>query len=350
LSEGAENASLRVFVTNFNPRFTGVSATAAGVVKQQEKVTLLSLVGKGLPDCAPPAGLLKAYSLSRLPAIWHVRRNSEMLAAIVGRDILRLPIKAVFTSSAQRLHSWVPRQLIARMDAVIATSDAAAGFVPNVRAVIPHGVDVERFRPLQRGEAGWPALGFGGARGIATVGRIRPEKGTALFVEAMIDCLPALSDVTALVVGTARPEHAGFAYDLRRRVKSAGLESRILFPGEIAPEHMPALYRALSLLIAVPRYEGYGMTALEAMASGVPFLASKAGLFTEFSEEGGGLILESTAPDTISSEVKRLLSDETLLGKMGAKARDTAISRYSVAREAEEICKVYSGLAAEKAG
>jgi mannosyltransferase len=350
LSEKAESAPLRVFVTNFNPRFTGVSATAAGVVKQQEKMTFLSLVGKALPDCAPPMGLFKAFFLSKTPAIWHVRRNSEMLAAIVGRDILRLPIKAVFTSSAQRLHSWFPRQLIARMDAVIATSEAAAGLVPNVRAVIAHGVDIERFRPLQRGEAGWTRFGFGGSRGIASVGRIRPEKGTDVFVEAMIDCLPALPDVTALVIGQARPEHAGFANELKRRVKDSGLADRILFPGELAPEKMPALYRALTLLIAVPRYEGYGMTALEAMASGVPFLASKAGFFAEFSAEGGGLILESTAPDTISSEVKRLLSDEALRGKMGAKARDTALSRYSAAREAEEICKVYSVLAAEKAG
>jgi mannosyltransferase len=350
LSEKAGHQPIRVFATNFNPRFTGVSATAAGVVAQLEKMTRLSLVGKALPECAPPIGLLEAFALSRTPAIWHVRRNSEMLAAVVGRDILRLQLKAVFTSSAQRLHSWLPRQLIARMDAVIATSEAAAGFVPKVRAVIPHGVDIERFRPLRRGEAGWPRLGFGGACGVATVGRIRPEKGTDLFVEAMMDCLPKLPEVTALVVGTARPEHAGFANNLRRQVKDAGLERRILFPGELAPEKMPALYRSLSLLIAVPRYEGYGMTALEAMASGVPFLASKTGFFAEFSEEGGGLILESTEPDTISSQVKRLFLDEALRGKMGVKARDTAVSRYSVAREAGEIFKVYSALAAEKAG
>jgi mannosyltransferase len=350
LSEKTKNDRLRVFVTNFNPRFTGVSATAAGVVKQQEKMAYLTLVGKALPDCAPPVSLRQAIERSRTPAIWHVRRNSEMLAALMARDVLRRPVKTVFTSSAQRLHSWFPRQLIARMDAVIATSEAAAGFVQNVRAVIPHGVDVERFRPLQLGEPGWAGLGYGGHRGIAAIGRVRPEKGTDLFVEAMIQCLPSLPETSALVIGQARPEHAGFANELKRRVKAAGLESRILFTGEIAPEKMPALYRLLSLLVAVPRYEGYGMTALEAMASGVPFIASKAGFFAAFSEEGGGLVLEAASPGTISSEVKRLLSSETLLAKMGVRARKTAVRRYSAAREAGEIGKVYAQLMPDYAG
>ena len=76
-----------------------------------------------------------------------MRRNTEMRAALWARDVLRLPVKIVFTSAAIRRHSAFPRWLISRMDAVIATTEAAASFVPHVRGIVPHGVDTERFFP-----------------------------------------------------------------------------------------------------------------------------------------------------------------------------------------------------------
>ena len=123
-----------VFVTNFNPRFTGVSATTASVYKVQKSQLEVALVGKTLNGCPSPLSKHKAISLSvKKPKdkpfnIWHVRRNSEMQLAIFARDILRLPIKIVFTSAAQRRHSTWPRWLISKMDAVIATSKEAASF------------------------------------------------------------------------------------------------------------------------------------------------------------------------------------------------------------------------------
>ena len=156
-----------------------------------------------LPELHSPAGpppapitrrAARAASLKAPPgrpfAIWHVRRNPEMRTALWLRDIRRAPIRIVFTSAAQRLHSLYPRWLISRMDAVIATTERAADFVPHVRAVVPHGVDCKRFSPAPDRPAAWAALGFGGKRGIATVGRIRPEKGTDLFVEAMLRLAP----------------------------------------------------------------------------------------------------------------------------------------------------------------
>ena len=131
--------------------------------------------------------------------IWHVRRNSEMQLAIFARDILRLPIKIVFTSAAQRRHSAWPRWLISKMDAVIATSKEATSFVPNVVSVIHHGVDLDRFYPSKNQKENWSKTGILGEYGIITVGRVRPEKGTDLFVEAMIEALPKLPKATAII-------------------------------------------------------------------------------------------------------------------------------------------------------
>ena len=331
--------------------FTGVSATAAAVTRRQLDRYDVRLVGSPLPGCPEPLSFWQAVRASREPPsgrkfhIWHVRRNPEMRAGLFARDILRLPIRLVFTSAAQRRHSLIPRWLISRMDAVIATTPEAARFVPGVRAVAPHGVDTERFHPAPSREAAWSATGYPGTAGIAAIGRIRPEKGTDRFVAAMIAALPHLPGTTALVIGKAAPEHASFLSGLKAEVAAAGLTERILFPGEIDPDALPGLVRGLSLLVALPRYEGYGVTPLEAMASAVPFVASDAGWFKEFSGGGAaGLVIAGGEAAMAAQEIVATLSDPVRHGAMAAAARARAVEHFSVAAEAEAINAVYEEL------
>lgn len=340
-----------LIVTNFNRNFTGVSATAAGVVRHQAGRYDLVLAGHPLPGCPDPVTRAQALRLSRRPppgrpfTLWHVRRNPEMRAALWARDVLRLPVRIVFTSAAIRRHSAYPRWLIARMDAVIATTEAAARFVPHVRAVVPHGVDPDRFTPAPDRAAAWAASGYPGTRGIATIGRIRPEKGTDRFVEAMLRLLPGQPDVTALVIGRAAGADQGFLAGLKARIAEAGLAGRILFPGEVAPDRLPALMRALSLVVQLPRYEGYGMAPLEGMASAVPFVATDAGCYRRFADGGRcGLITDGTgAADAIAA----LLAEAERHAAMARAARTAAETRFSLAREAEDIAAVYEALWAE---
>ena len=217
-----------LFVTNFNPRFTGVSATTAAVFPEQRRALKAVLVDRPLPGCPEPMTKAQALALSRRAppgkpfAIWHVRRNTEMRLALIARDLLRLPIRIVFTSAAQRQHSAFPRWLIGRMDAVIATTKVAADFIPGCRAVVPHGVDTERFRPAKDRAAAWRATGFPGDYGILTVGRIRPEKGTDLFVKAMIRALPQLPGAVAVVAGIAKSADQAFLASLKAQVAAVG--------------------------------------------------------------------------------------------------------------------------------
>lgn len=340
-----------LFVTNFNRNFTGVSATTANVVRQQAKMRKLELVGRPLPDCQPPISLASARRLSRdTPAnrpfsIWHVRRNTEMRAALWARDVLRLPIRIVFTSAAQRRHSAFPRWLISRMDAVIATTEKAASFVPHVRAVVPHGVDTDIFCPPENRLTAWESLGYGGKVGIATIGRIRPEKGTDQFVEAMLRLLPQQPEATALVLGRAGREHQGFLSDLKARISAAGLSDRILFPGEIPAQDLPRIMRALSLVMQLPRYEGFGMVPLEGLASGVPFVGSDAGYYREFSAQGTtGSIVAQDAPTEAAEAAKSILGDPDRHQSLSTNARETAIKSFSAAREALGIEAVYQEL------
>lgn len=339
-----------LFVTNFNRNYTGVSATAANVIRQQMKNRDLALVGYPLPGCPAPISLTEARKLSRNTgdkpfAIWHVRRNPEMRAGIWARDVLRLPIRLVFTSAAQRRHSAYPRWLISRMDAVIATTPKAAEFVPHVRATVPHGVDTELFHPAEDRAADWRKTGFAGKAGIATIGRIRPEKGTDRFVDAMLRLLPGQPDLTALVLGRATREHQTFFDRLKDKVNAAGLSDRLLFPGEIAPENLPALLRSLSLVVQLPRYEGYGMAPLEGMASGVPFIASDTGFYRQFAtDETTGIVLPDEDSESAAQTATTLLNNASQLESMGRIARRIAVEKYSARAEAEGIDAVYNTL------
>ncbi|MEP2718782.1 glycosyltransferase family 4 protein [Pseudophaeobacter sp.] len=340
-----------LYVTNFNKNFTGVSATAANVLRQQVALHNVKLVGRPLPGCPAPIALKTARSLSATPpkgklfAIWHVRRNTEMRAALWSRDVLRLPIRIVFTSAAQRRHSALPRWLISRMDAIVATTEEAASFVPHVRAVVPHGVDTDTFSPASNRQQAWQALGYGGALGIACIGRIRPEKGTDLFVEAMLRLLPQLPGAKALVLGRAAREHQGFLKGLKDRIAAAGLADRILFPGEVPAADLPAILRGLSLVMQLPRYEGYGMVPLEGMASAVPFVGSEAGYYRSFAAKGTtGRVVPLEAPEEAATAALALLQDPQQHQAMCKKAREVAVESFSAAREAQGIEAVYQEL------
>src|ERR1043166_9921681 len=87
------------------------------------------------------ADLLKLWR-RREPLIWHARRNDEMIAGVLLRA-LGWPLKVVFTSAAQRHHSWLTRWLIRQMDAVIATSERSASFLKRKGTVVMHGGDTD---------------------------------------------------------------------------------------------------------------------------------------------------------------------------------------------------------------
>jgi len=342
-----------LIVTNFNRNFTGVSATAAGVTRAHLGRYDLALTGHPLPGCPTPISRSEATRLSRQPppgqsvTLWHVRRNPEMRAALWARDVLRLPIRIIFTSAAQRRHSAFPRWLIARMDAVIATTEAAAEYVPNVAAVVPHGVDCAAFQPAPDRATAWAESGFGGARGIATIGRIRPEKGTDRFVDAMLRLLPDHRDITALVIGRAGGKYDAYLSDLKSKIDAAGLSDRILFPGEVPASELPNLLSGLSAVVQLPRYEGYGMAPLEGMASGVPFVATDAGYYQSFAAQGqAGLITLDDTPESAVAALDALLSDPERHAAMAKAARHLAETHFSIETEANGIADVYEALRA----
>lgn len=179
---------------------------------------------------------------------------------------------------------------------------------------------------------------------MATVGRVRPEKGTDRFVDAMIAALPQLPDVTALVVGHVAPAFRDFRDELVARVAAAGLSDRILFPGEMPHERLAQVLPGLDLLVALPRYEGYGMTPIEAMACGVPVVLANAGHFEEFVGDGeaGSMVDDDT--ESVARSIVALMNDSDRHATLARAARRRVEQQFNVFDEAKMIAEVYEDL------
>lgn len=338
----------RVIAPNFKRRLSGVTATIVRLVPIQSRSMGVAAVGPGLPEEVPQLRLWDLLWLRGGPRVWHARRNVEMLAGLVLKHLLRKRLKLLFTSASQREHSRYTKWLIGRMDDVIATSARTAAYLDRPAHVIHHGIDCEGFAPVAdkgalRAELGLPVAG----RLVGCFGRIRAQKGTDVFVEAMAAACKAEGDVTGVVMGGVTEGHGGFLEELKAKVDAAGLAPRILFLPEVPVWEMARYYQALDLYVAPQRWEGFGLTPLEAMACGVPVVATRVGAFEELVAEGEtGLLVPPGDGAAMTAAVKALLGDPERMAGMAAKARPHVEAGFRIETEAARINAVYADLLA----
>ena len=345
------DADVNLIVTDMHPRITGVGSTIRTLAPHIHSLEPMAVVSARQLSGIPSLSIFRAMATClRQPVgkpfrIWHARRNKEMLLGLFVKYLLRGRLRLVMTSCALRRHSWFPRQLLASMDAIIATSPEAASYVDNVVATIPHGVDCDRFRPVEERTVAMKAFGIPGKYGISIVGRIRPEKGTDLFVEAMIRLLPKHPDFTACIAGKATIEHEAFRRQLTSRIEEAGLTDRFVWLGEVEYERMPLFHSAMSLCVAPARYEGFGLVPLEAMACGVPVVASQTGCYRDVIQPGvTGSLVPCNDFQALTAALDILMETPSLLVEMGEAGRKSVEQSYSANLEAIRIVGVYRDL------
>jgi mannosyltransferase len=267
-----------------------------------------------------------------------------MIAGVLLRS-LGWPLKLVFTSAAQRHHSWTTRWLIRRMDAIIATSAISASFLKRKATVILHGVDTDRYAPPVDRASAFAEAGLPGRYAIGCFGRVRAQKGTDVFVQAMCALLPRYPDFTAIVVGAITPEQQGFANELKRRIEAAGLTSRILMAGELPIEAVPRWYQRLTIYAFTSRNEGFGLTLIEAMSAGSALVASRAGAAELVVEDGvTGVLTPPGDVDALVAALEPLMRDPASAAKMGERARARVLEKFSLDAEAAAIAAVYRAL------
>src|SRR5690606_17545581 len=264
-----------------------------------------------------------------------------MLAGLVLKHVLRMPLKLLFTSAAQRHHTRYTKWMIRRMDAVVATSARSGSFLDVPHTVIRHGIDLDVFHPPRTDDDTMAAAGLAGSHLIGCFGRVRHQKGTDLFVRTMIELLPRYPDWTAVVCGRVTAEHQAFGDDLKQMVASAGLAERIRFLGEVGD--IKPWYRRLTLYVAPSRNEGFGLTPLEAMASETATVASDAGAYAEQIVSGEtGTVVPADAYEALRDAIERYLADPSLAQEHGRNGLKHVRESFALAREAQALERVYT--------
>jgi sugar transferase (PEP-CTERM/EpsH1 system associated) len=208
-------------------------------------------------------------------------------------------------------------------------------------AQIYNGVDTARFRPGRPDDALPEGLPFAPGAGhflIGTVGRMQTVKNQLLLARAFVRLLqrqPALAQTLRLVVVGDGPQRQPVAAVLAE----AGLSHLAWLPGERSD--VPALMRSLQAFVLPSLAEGISNTILEAMACGVPVVATRVGGNAELVSDGStGLVVPSDDVDALARALERLAAEPGLAARMGAAARAEVERRFSL----EAMVQAYQGL------
>lgn len=205
--------------------------------------------------------------------------------------------------------------------------------------VVPCGVDLDRFHPGGPAEARPP-----GRFRLVAVSRLVERKGIGDLVAA----LPDLPGADLVVAGGPPPGELARdpeAVRLRRLAASLGVDDRVELRGGMPQAAIPPLLRSADVVVCVPWYEPFGMVAVEAMACGVPVIASAVGGHLDTVVDGHtGLLVAPRQPRPLAATLAGLLSDPRRRARMGAAGAARAASAYSWDEVVRSTNEVYRGI------
>jgi D-inositol-3-phosphate glycosyltransferase len=212
--------------------------------------------------------------------------------------------------------------------------------------IIPPGVDVARFRPLDRATSR-RSLGLGPGRILLYVGRLERLKGVDILFRAVAG-LDDAADVRVIVVGgSANSPELG---RLRRIASTLGIAGRVTFQGSLPQERLPEYYGAADICVLPSFYESFGLAALEAAACGIPVVASRVGGLPTIVRDGEtGYLVAWRCPGPFQERLDLLLRNENLRHQMGRAAREHA-EGLSWELSAGRLCGLFQELVVANLG
>ncbi|RJQ29375.1 MAG: glycosyltransferase family 1 protein [Peptococcaceae bacterium] len=229
----------------------------------------------------------------------------------------------------------------ATCDRVIAVSGAVkenlleAG-VPEAKVeVIYNGIDVRGFRERARPGNRRDELSAGSDRVVGVIGRLEPEKGHSVFLQAAAQVLKERNNVTFVVVGTG-----SLAGELKNMALDLGIEAKVRFTG--LREDIPELLSVMDVVVLPSLTEAFPLSLIESMCLGRPCIASSVGGISEIIEhEKNGLLAPPGDAAALAEKINFLLSCPEQARTMGVRASALVAKKFDAGLMAEKITDLY---------
>ena len=285
-------------------------------------------------------GRLRAFA----PEVVHVHEPLTPSVSMLTTLAAQAPVVATFhayldRSRLMQLAGPALRRVHRRITVSIAVSEAAAGFLRRVISgaveIVPNGVDVERFA-----HPGPPAEGLPVGRVILWVNRLDPQKGFGVMVRAFEALARERSELYLVVAGDGRDREA------LDRMSAAG-RSRVVHLGTVSHADLPRYHAGADVFAAAATgQESFGIVLIEAMAAGVPVVATDIPGYREVVRDGvEGVLVPPEDPVALAAAIGRIL-DEPDLARSLAEAGRVRARTFSWSEVVPRVEAVYQGAVA----
>ena len=226
-------------------------------------------------------------------------------------------------------------QHILTVSSVSATDIVADFKVPRERIrVVPIGVDVARFRP--------PVTPRVPGRLVTIASADVPLKGLPVLIEALVGLDRSVWS-ELIVVGT--PSEA-----TSKRLVAAGILDRVSFRSGLSDDELAALIGSAQVHVIPSLYEGFSIPAIEAMACGIPVVATRVGALPDLLAGGVGYLVAAGDAAVLRQAIANLLTSDDERDRMGAAGRERAATTYSWGAVARATADVYAEVNADRTG
>ena len=280
--------------------------------------------------------------------------KGDILFGFLPRKIRRIPMVATvhgwtWTGGMTRMmvYEWLDSVSLARMDRVILVNEAMKDHrrLKNrsrlAVEVVPNGISVEnKLCNHSKCDNLKPEIVDFCRRGfiIGAIGRLSPEKGFDLLLEAFAGLVSEGKDAYLVLLGDG-----GLRSTLERTVNELGLKGRVLMPGYVANARN---YLPFFRVFVMPSLtEGLPIVLLEAMQAGVPIVASRVGGIPNVLEEGrAGLLVESGSAERLKQGIDEVLQNPTLAEQRVQAAGERLLAEYSSRMMAERYLSIYQSV------
>lgn len=300
----------------------------------QENITMLPLRNSlDIGSALRLARLIREREIEVVHA--HLARDYPLAALAVERaGTARLVITRHVLFPLNRLHRFTLRRVAYAIAVSRAVGENLRGIFAESKIVhVPNGIDLKRFAAIAR-------LGARDRLLVGTIGHLAPIKGHEDFIRAASLIAAKRADVDFVIAGDDESPAKDTRTQLERLIRELGLSQRVHLAGRV--DETSRLLSDLDLFVSASRSEGFGLAIIEAMASGVPVVATRSAGAREIIEDGEtGRLVPIGDAHALAEAILCLLDDREERERLRQRALETVRQRFSLERMVEETERVY---------